>query len=307
MLPQEAATDRADQIFRIGPETLVVSSSTIVAGRVAHYHKEVLKFSQPGPDGFPLESKITGQLVEPVALKGSLISGPISFSRTEIAFMSPAPPQNPLWEQDYGELAPDGRVVLFFSGTNSASIHKVLPSGAADQDLAALVKEIVSIQQISDPNQRTQRWLAYLNAGPSAEGYRVTLRSLVRSGTGWQHLESPLRKILTQSGIAPDVRAFTFSIIAFHLTQNGWSENNNAALDLLCTSFSGQKDSKLALQNLGSLSLLLNYANQQPLQDSRRPLREKTVKCLRSWATLGFADPSLAEEYKRIRQQYAIQ
>jgi hypothetical protein len=307
MLPKDAATERADQIFRIGPETLVASSSTIVAGRVSHYHKEVLKVSQPGPDGFPLEWKITAELADPVTLKGSPVSKPISFSRNEHSFMSPVPTRNPRWEQDYGELVPDGTVVLFLSGADSQSIQKVLPGGTGEQDLASLVKEIVSIQRLTNPKERIEHWLAYLAAGPLSEGFRVALRSLAQAGAPWQELEPALRKILMQASLSADIRAFAFGFVAFNITQNKWEAHAGAALDLLCSSFSGQADPKLALRNLGNLSLVLYYASEQPVQASRRSLREQTVKCLRSWASLGFADQDLAEEYKRIRQQYAIQ
>jgi len=307
MLPNDAAADRADQIFRIGPETLVTSSSTIIAGHVSHYHKDVLKVSQPGPDGFPLEWKITAELADPVTLKGSPVSKPISFSRIEHSFMSPVPTQNLRWEQDYGELVPDGAVVLFFSGADSQTIHKVLPGGTGEQDLAALVKDIVSIQRLTDPKERIQRWLAYLASGSVSEGYRVALRSLAHTGAPWQDFEPALRNILMQASLSPDVRAFTFGFVAFNITQNRWEAHSSAALDLLCTSFSGQADHGLALRNLGSLSLVLHYTSEQPVQASRRALREQAIKCLRSWASLGFADHDLAEEYKRIRQQYAVQ
>jgi hypothetical protein len=307
MLPNAAATDRADQIFRIGPETLVASSPIIVAGRLSHYHKEVLKVSQPGPDGFPLEWKVTAELDQPTTLKGASVPGPISFSRNERAFMSPTPSQNPLWEQDYGELVPDGEVVLFYGEGNSQNILKSVPSGTGGENLSALVKDIVSIQQVPDSKERAQRWLAYLTAARAAEGYRVALRSLVHSAVKWQQLEAAFKKILTQKDLPRDVCPFAFSFIAFHITQNTWAEDSAAAMELLCESFAGQTDPKLQLQNLASFSLILNYSSRQPVQKSRQPLRERTINCLHNWASLGFADPTLAEEYKRMRQQYAIQ
>jgi hypothetical protein len=307
MLPNDAAADRADQIFRIGPETLVASSSTIIAGRVSHYHKDVLKVSQPGSDGFPLEWKITAELADPVTLKGSSVPQPIAFSKLEHSFMSPVPTQNPRWEQDYGELVPDGAVVLFFSGADSQTIRKVLPGGTGEQDLGAMVKDIVSIQRLTDPKERIRRWLAYLSSASMSEGYRVALRSLAHAGAPWQEIEPALRNILKQAGPSPDVRAFSFGFVAFNITQNTWKAHSSAALDLLCTSFSGQADPRLALRNLSSLSLVLHYTSEQPAQASRRALREQAVKCLRGWASLGFADKDLAEEYKRMRQQYAIQ
>lgn len=307
MLPKVEATERADQIFRLGPETLVASSSNIIAGRVSHYRKEVLKVSQPGPDGFPLEWRITAEIADPVALKGSPASRSISFSRIERSFMSPVPTQNPRWEQDYGELVPEGTVILFLSAADSQDIQKVLPGGTGEQDLAALVSEIVSIQRLTNPKERIQRWLAYLAAGPVSEGYRVALRSLAQGGAQWQELEPALRKILVQTSLSQDVRAFTFGFVAFNITQNKWDAHGSAAFDLLCSSFSGQADPKLALRNLANLSLVLHYASEEPAQPSRRLLRERTVKCLRDWASLGLADQDLSEEYKRIRQQYAIQ
>jgi hypothetical protein len=305
--PNQSSTERADQIFRIGPETLVGSSSVIVTGRIASYHKEITKVSQPGSDGFPLEWKVTAGLAEPVTLKGSPVSGPVAFSKVEQSFMSPAPRQDPRWQQQYGELAEGGSAVLFFSGTDAKNPQQVLPTASGEQDLAALVREIVSIQRLSSPRDRVGRWLSYLGGQPSNEGYRAALRSLVRDGASWQQLEPALRKTLTQSNLSADVRAFSFSFVAFDITQNAWQANDSAALDFLCTSFSNQSDPKLALRYLSGLSLVLRYASEQPQQASRRTLRDRTVKCLRTWASLGFSDRSLEEEYQRLSRQYSIQ
>ena len=307
MLPNDTATERADQLFRIGPETLVASSSSIVTGHISNYHKEVLKVSQPGPDGFPLEWKVTGELADPVTLKGAPVSGPLPFSKIEQAFMSPLPSPHPRWQQQYGELAPDGVAVLFSSGTAATDFQEVLPSAAGEQDLAALVKDIVNIQRLPDPKDRVARWLAYLSAGPSPEGHRVALRSLARDRAAWSQLEPVLRKLLNQANLSPDLRVFTFSFIAFNITQNTWEANNPAAMDLLCGTFSNQADPKLTLRSLRAFSILLQYVSEKPLPPPRQPLRDQAVRCLHRWASLGFANQELAEEYKRLSRQYALQ
>jgi hypothetical protein len=306
MSPNAALTDRADQIFRIGPETLVASSPAIVAGHISHYQKKDVKMSQPGPDGFPLEWTVTAELELPSTLKGTPLTGPIPFSRSERAFMSPTPSPNPLWEKDYGELQPDGEVVLFFGEANSQNVLKAIPSSAGEQNFLALVKDIVSIQRVTDPKDRIQRWLSYLAASPSPEGYRVALRSLVHAGVKWPQFEPAVRKTLSQQNLPRGLQPFAFYFIAFTISQSAWDDDGAAALELLCTMFARQTDPKLQLQNLAAFALILDFSSRQPLQKSRQPLRERTNKCLHNWASLGFADPTLAEEYKRMRQQYAI-
>ncbi len=304
MVPTVALNGRADQIYRVGPEDLVAATRTIVAGPVSGYAKDVLKYSQPGPDGFPLEWIASGRIDQPKLVKGDAVSGPIPFSRTERSFFLPVDPEALVWERDFGDLSPTGQVVLFLSDGDPQQAPKALPSGRGEQDLIELVKGIVEIQAIRDPVQQRQAWLGSLTGAHSDEVRRVALRSLVHVGTSWSQMAPPLKVLLSEPGFSNNIKAFAFGFVAFYVTEGKWLKENSAATDLLCQAFSSQRQSSLEIQYLQSFKLILRYTAEEPLIESRQPLRRSIMKSLELRASLGVEDPTLGEEYKRIRVQY---
>jgi hypothetical protein len=294
--------DQADQIFRIGPEDLVAGSSSIVSGRVSLYAQEVQKYSQPGKSGLPLEWIARGQINRPTLLKGTAPPAPIRFSRAEHSRFQPTNSAISIWEESFGELSPDGQVVLFFGKEDS--VLKVLPSGSDQQNLVALVGDIVAIQAIPDPARQRQSWAQYLGSAGTEEGREAAMRSLVRAGADWTEMEVAFRALFAQTGLSGDARTFAFSFVAFHVTQGTWGNDVNQAVELLCQTFSTEKNPKQQLRYLQSFKLILVYAVQVPQQKSRQPLKQSVAECLRAWASPGISDPAVAQEYKQIRSQF---
>jgi hypothetical protein len=307
MLSADATSQRADQIFRTGPETLVAASSGIIAGHISHFAKEVLSSSPPGPDGFPVEWKATGEVDEPRTLKGTPRPAPIHFSRLERSFVSAAPTPAPRWAQQYGELSATGDVVLFYSSPDDQTPSDIFPSAAGEQDLAALVKDIVSFQSVAEPKKQIDGWLAYLNSSRSGEASRVALRSLVQLSVEWGQIDPVMRKLLSSPDVPRDTRDYAFAFVAFQITHDVWQKEVGAALELLCSAFQAQKDANSQVRNLDGLLLVLDFTSKEPLQDSRRPLRHRIETCLKSWASSGVAAQASLEEYKRLQQRYKLQ
>lgn len=293
-----------EQVFKLGPEDLVATSPVIVAGPVSGYSRQVQKHSQPGPDGFPLEWVATGQIQELHALKGEAPLGPLSFSRAERSVFLPLDPATPVWEREYGEFSPQGQAVLFLGAGDPHPIIKVLPSGSGEQDLVGLVRDIVRIQLIQDPAQQRHGWLSYLTSVRSDEGRRAALRSLVGGGVGWSQMAPALKTLFEEPGVSQNSRGFAFGFVAFHVVGGTWGEQAEAAVDLLCQVFSGERDADVALEYLQSFKLMLDYTIEEPLQMSREPLRKHILQCLEKWASTGLRNAELEEEYEEIRANY---
>jgi hypothetical protein len=299
-----ALNGRADQIYGLGPEDLVAATPTIVAGPVSGYAKQVQKYSEPGPNGFPLEWVASGRIDQPKSIKGSVVSGPLPFSRPERSFFLPVDPEGPIWERDFGDISPNGQVVVFLNDGDPRRAGKTLPSGNQEQDLVELVRGIVEIQAIRDPTQQRQAWLRSLTGAHSDEARRVALRSLVRAGADWSQMAPALKTLFSEPALSNNIRAFAFGFVAFYIAEEKWPKENSAAIDLLCQAFSTQRESSLEIQYLQSFKLILRYTAEEPLNESRQPLRRRIMETLEQRAAHGVEDPTLREEYKRIRTQY---
>jgi len=271
---------------------------------VSGYTKEVRKYSQLGANGFPLEWVASGRIDQPKPLKGNAVTGPIPFSRTERSFFVPKDPELPTWEQGFGDLSPDGRVVIFLGDGYPSQPLTVLPSGSQEQDLIELIQSIVEIQAIHDPMEQRQAWLRFLTRAPSDEARRVALRSLVHAGVDWNEMARSLRTLLSNAGLSGSIKAFAFGLVAFYVTEGKWDRDANATVDLLCRTFSVEMDSRLELEYLQSIKVLLRYTVEEPRVESRQPLQKRILDALEQRAKRGLEDPTLEEEYKRIRAQY---
>ena len=294
--------DRADQVFRIGPEDLVAQSSSIVAGSIVSYSREIQRYSAPGPDAIALVWTAQGRIDNPTTLKGAPPPVPIRFSKPERSFFLAPSSTTPIWETAFGELAPSGRAVLFF-GEDAGP--RVLPSGSGDQDLIALVKDIVRIQAIRDPDQQRRSWLQYLAGAPSMEGRHAALRSLVRAGAGWSEMEPALTQLAIAERTPPDLRAFAFGFVAYQVTVQTWGARSKGSLDFLCQMFSAETGTEQQLRYLQSFKLLLSYAVEEPRQESRRLVQQSIMGCLETWASHGLSVRELRQEYNQVRQKYS--
>ncbi|PZN70097.1 MAG: hypothetical protein DM484_28810 [Candidatus Methylumidiphilus alinenensis] len=141
-----------DQIYQWGPESLVKESQVIVAGKITHYSKVVNSTSQGEP--IPLIWTASGQIEQPVVIKGAVSTLPILFSKVERVVFLPSDPYLPNWLSDYGKLKPEGSVVLFFQGATDKPPSTVLPGGDNPDSQFALLKGIASIQAIGDPQEQ---------------------------------------------------------------------------------------------------------------------------------------------------------
>ena len=300
---------RADQIYRTGPETLIAQSSTILSGPISKYSRNVELRSQNGADSIPLKWVVSGLLDEPDALKGQAPSGGIRFSRPEQSVILPKDSSGGNWEAVFGELDADDQVVIFLGDTSPESILNVLPSGADEQNLIGLVRDVVKIQAIGDQSERVSRWLSYLKSAPSDEGRKAALRSFIAGGGEWTELESVLDQSLKNSRLSRDVRAFGFGIVAFNVVKERWGASRGAVLDFLCRIFVAERDPKLAMQFLYSLGLIFNYCDDEDFAAQRRAVRRRLEGCLEQRPSLKISggpgvEHYLEEQYQELRLGY---
>jgi hypothetical protein len=237
------------------------------------------------------------QIDRPAALKGTSPPAPIYLSRRELSFLAPFSSTTPIWQTDFGELKPDGQAVLFWS---EGSEPTVVPAGDGQNNLVTLVKDIVRIQALANLAAQRSAWLEYLRSAPSGEGGRVALRSLIRAGAEWKQMEAAVQALPPDANL----RAFAFALVAFNLVAETWGTDSAQAVDFLCGTFLGERDVEQQLRALQSFKLLLRYTTEEPRRESRRPLRERVLNCLQTWASRGLSDKQLEQEYQQIRSQY---
>lgn len=291
---------RADQIFRTGTETLIAETPTIVAGRVADYSRQTAEPTQPAaPHSIPLRWVVNAEVREPQTLKGRAVTGSRRFSRQEQSMLLPEDQTAYYWEGVYGELQPDGRAVLFIGGGTQKPILRVVPSGG-EQDLVALVKDIVKIQALKRPEERMLGWLEYLRQPASDEGLRAALRSMVKASIEWAKLAPELERLLTDSRRGGDVRAYAFGIVAFGVVEEKWGGNRRQAVDFLCRIFSAEQDTNQSMQYMQYLKLILNYSNEESLRNARQPLRRQLLDCLKRREAEGNLAAQLENQFRQV-------
>lgn len=298
-------TQRADAIYRHGPETLAARAHAIYAGPIARYSKQVTEMSQPGPDGFPLKWVVSGRIEQPAVLKGAPPAGGMApFIRAEQSGMLPQPPLLAAWERELGDLQPGGEVLLFFQGDPAKPSLTVLPAQAGEAGLAARVREFVALQAQADPARRSAAWLAYLQSTPHDEGRKAALRALLAAPTpDWTALQGALQAVLAApSGAA--LRPYATGIVAFGVMQEQWGTHQADAIDFLCRQFSAIQNADTALNQLLTLKLVLNHLSDEATAAVRRPLQQRVLQCLKQRAAAGPLPPGLAQQYEQLRASH---
>ncbi len=295
----------ADEIFRTGIEDLVAESKTIVAGPISKLEIKVLKQSE-GPHSIPLEWEVIGEVKEIQILKGGPMAGPISFLRKERSIFLQPDPSTSYWETSYGNLAPDGYVILFFGDGAPKPIIKVLPSGIDEWNLISVVQDILRILTQDNPELQLQVWSQYLIQGQNDVVRKAALRALVHGNMQWSLLGPVMEHLLKSPQYSPDLRSYCFAIIVFGFTLGKWKINREAVLYLLCRVFQTEQDPSLTISFLDSIGALLDYADDEDYIQERRPIRERMLDCLRQRPTLGMGpvEPELAQEYQEAYTSY---
>lgn len=289
----------ADQIYQSGPETLATKSWLIVTGRVAHYSKLVTSASA-GAEPIPLTWVVSGQIEQPVAIKGVAPTSPMTFSTEGRSPIAPANPAVPVWQADYGELVPGETAVLFLQGPSENPTVTALPAGKDSTALIALLEDIVRIQQSATAEQ-TAAWQDYLRSARSDEARKAALRELVRLRTPWSSLAPVLEPLVKDPTTNADVRGFIFGIVTFAVIHEVFAAPRTDIVQFLCREFVTTQNPRLLLHYILNLKLLLTYTGQSEGRQGRLPLEQKIIEALNERASIGPLPPELAEQYRQIR------
>lgn len=296
------ATGRAYETFTSGPETLVAKSPIILVGRVAALSKRVVSTSTPaGPDAIPLKWIVTGRVDNPTALKGSSGSTMVNFSREEQSPFLPPARNGEEWEAEYGDFGEGDSVVLF--GGPQHFPAKALPSGVGERDLASLVRDIVSIET-GTKGDRQRAWLTYLDDARFDESRKSALRALVQMPIEWKALAPALDHFWDRASLSAGVRAFSFGIVVYGLTQERWKADQVSVADFLVRRFEAEENPKLVLQYVLHLKLALKYSLQGHEKGVLEPVPKRIADALRRREPIVSRMPDIAEQYRQIRATY---
>jgi len=298
-----SAAQAADR-YTSGPEVLAARSSSIVTGPVEGYDRKVLATSQPpGPDAFPVKWVASGTLQQPAVIKGRL-RGPVNFARPEQSLLLPEDGSREAWELEYGDVVPGGKVVVFIASDANPSAVKAIPTGAEEQDLARLVREVVAIQS-RPPHELEGAWLGYLRSASMDQGRKAALRTLVQRDVAWKPLAANLDALMADKSTTGGTREFAFGIVVFALTQGHWAAEQPVVADFLCRQFEREQQPKLLLSYILVLKLALKYSPEQATLAARQPLRNRVVDCLKRREAEASRLPELAEQYRQLRAAHS--
>jgi hypothetical protein len=302
MLMTGFAAQSADQVYQSGPESLALSSWSIVAGPVSSYTRQVTTSSQ-GTEPIPLTWSISGRVDQPQVLKGAPVSPGLSFLRPERSIIVPPDPAVPAWQRDYENLDSNDLVVLFFEGDRAQPKITPLPSGKGSRDLVSLIREIVPIQAIQKPDERTDAWLKYLAATGSNEGRKVALRSLLGLQAPWPKLAPPLEFLMGGARVDADMRAYIFGCVTFAVMKEKFGPQQLDATEFLGRQLIAEGNPQITLQYVLNLKLLLRFTSEASQAATRAPLQARIADALKRRAARGLT-PEVSEQYKQIQAAY---
>jgi hypothetical protein len=290
----------AHAIFLQGPETVISSARTIVAGAPTRLVKRVDKQSE-GSTPIPVEWTISGVLVNPRLLKGPSAPASVTFQKREQAAFMIMDSSTPQWELDLGSAEQAASAVLFYQA-DLQQPSKVLPSPRGGVDFVGMVSDIVRIQSIADTPGRIAAWTDYARSAASINGRMAALRSLVASQAPWPMLATTWDQLLADSRAPAEVRAFAFKLMLFEVSKGRWSDNQRAILELAQKVFIAETNSRLALDYTDGLLLLYHAARQNP---AGSPGTVETIcQTLQGRQTL---DPGNDEQGRAVNDAYRQQ
>ena len=293
---------QADMMYTCGPETDVARARIVCVGRVSGYKKTITDGTDSRGD-MPSHWTVTGEVVDSECLKGGPLDSPLRIERQERSFMLPPPESRIFWELPYGDLTPDGNVVVFLSGDDEQPQLRAVPSGVGEFDLAGLVKDIVRNESEKVPGKRFEMWQAYLEESATVAGRKTALRAMCVLAEEWTKLMPVLAELLSDASMPVSVRAYAFVTVAYHVVKETWGEKGYDVVKFLTSRFSAEKEPDLVLQYLFSLDFIADYCSEEEFRPQRRPILSLIEQTLRSRPSLSApggpaADPEDEEYYR---------
>ena len=298
---------QADMMFTTGPETEVARARVVCIGRVSSYEKTVTD-NTDSPGDMPSNWTVTGEVVDLEYSKGEPLDYPLRFERQERSFMLQPPESRLFWEPPYGDLTPEGDVVVFLSGHDEQPEIRVITSGPDELDLAGLVRDIVRIESVEERGKRFDTWHVYLRESATDEGRKAALRAMFAIAEEWPKLMPVLAGLLSDTSISVPIRAYASGIVAYHVVRETWGEKGHDAVKFLSTRFSVEKEPDLVIQYLSSLSFIADYCYEEEFRELRRPIRTLIEQTVQSRPSLSApdgpaADPEDEEYYRETRAE----
>jgi len=293
-----------EDVFKVGPETLVAAASNILAGPVAAYAKKILSWSAP-PDSIPLQWTVSGRIERFDMLKGPPLRAPILFSRFEQYPYLQSDEPALAWEQEYGWIEPNDTIVVFLGEGESGTVLKTIPSKG---DLINLVGHIIRIHGLGSLEKETDAWIEYLGKGPTDGGRKVALRSLMNQSVNWQRLQIAFNQVLKNKNLSREIRMFAFGILVSHIISGRFSDAAIAVVEFLCQVFASEANQELVLTYTGYLGTILRHCEGGDIADQRIDLCRNIFDVLKERKSIGLsgvsAEMELEEYYQEVRNEY---
>ncbi len=290
------AAERADSIYRTGPEQALRDAAAVHAGAVSGLHRDVTASTQ-GSEPLPVSWIARAELTRTRAIKGPVPPDPLPIMRVEQSSFAMAASGEPGWVSAYGDLRDGGVAVVFDLG------HMlVVPSGEGESNVMALVMRAAQIDAIADDAERRATRLGWITNGPTDADRRAALRSSLQAGASWDDIAGAVKPVWPKAN--PALKDFFTGMIAFAMINGFWSVEDSRPLEFLCRAFL-DADERAAPTTMLQLRQVLNWADRVNAPADRALAIERIVACYRTKSAEGLAN-SLQPYYDQLDPKYGL-
>jgi hypothetical protein len=289
------AAERADAIYRYGPETATASAVAVVTGRVVDLTRRITATTAGAPTAMTWTTE--GRLVDLRPLKGPLPQGEIAIRRAEQAMFAMTPRAEPSWTLDYGELVEDGAAVAFLARTDPPEVTLVVPSGEGEQDLAGVAASAAKIASLKDPDARHGALLAWLAAGPTVPARQAAIRLLLGERVGWHEVRAALAKAWPSAD--PRARQFFVGAAGFAMVERIWPADDKGPVDFMCRAFL-EAEPRWQPAFMLPLNHVLAWTDRDDVAPAEARLGSTIVACFRARQAAGPLGPELQPYFDQL-------
>jgi hypothetical protein len=294
------AAERADAIYRTGPETSLAKCSLVVVGRVSGLVREVSAKTAGEP--VPTAWTARGQLVNLRAIKGRLTSDRIAIARNEQAMFAMSHLDEPGWTRAYGELIDGSVAVAFFDGATPDKPSLVVPSGTGEEDLRLLLSQIAHADALTDHQARIAVEAGWLTQAASEAERKAALRMLLRDQAPWQRVGTSIQAVWASS--SPQLRQFFTGAAGFGLIEGIWPASDEHPVAFMCRAFM-DADDRASTGMMLQLKQVLAWAERDGASDAEARIGARIKECYRQRLAKPLG-PELKAYFDRLDPQFGL-
>ncbi len=288
------ASERADAIYRIGPETLLRETSLVAVGKLSKLTKDVTTETEGEP--IPISWTVSGEITKLSSIKGQLRFPNIAIVRKEQAMFAMGSLDEPSWTQDYGELIDGATAIVFVNQSVSNTADLVVPNGSGELNLYQLLKQAEHVASFTDKNTRITAVAQWFNQATTNAEKKAALRMLLHDKAPWPIVSKAIEAIWKDSNA--QLQQYFTGISGFGIMSGVWPASDEQPLSFLCREFINA-DARLASGIMLQLKQLLIWSEREKTNIAMIRIGQIITDCYRQ----RLANKPLNSELKKYFEQ----